>query len=336
MAWLSKPGLAEKAATSPTDGIRVAGKTRRDAEYNHQFQCLPGRLHEKAWRGASRTAECAPPGRLENHHKQLPGEFASWAAVGWNLTTHDVVVSWSAAPSEGNGWASQPGPSRNELKDWCSDAGRVRFVIVKGPYKDLVQHDAAVRFATVAEAKRAAKELDNQRWPRGSKFPFGTPLSVRWALAEEAWGGRPSKYEADFVDMASWKFNEYEAKPEEDGKAVMKAWPTEYGEKELVRRHGMPALGWDHDQVSRLDLRSVAGHEAFVRANTDNPVYGPGPVDGQRPGGARPTFGYGMPARMAPEGHPRLRKNDGGGMCNLPYESRGEDELQLWWDLEIS
>jgi len=325
-------------------GIKTAGVIRREAEYQYQFENLPGKTHQKAWVCAGRSSEFCPPGRRDNHPVELNAEISGWAPAGWELGTHDVVVSWKG-----------PGPSRSELRELCSGVGRVRFLILKGPFKDFVVNTAVVRFGTVQEARRASKEFDQTYWPQGSRFPDGTKLDVRWALAEEAWGGRPEWDHKNKADL-SWKFAEYVPKHEEDSRYVMEAWKSNYDEKP-IRRHGVPTLDWDHDQVACLNLRTNAGHESFVRASTDNPVYGPGPVYGSRPDyprqGTKPLgpgaqFGSApegshrqgiymwSPARMSPEGHPRLRKNDGGPVVNAPACSRGEDELQLPWNLEIT
>lgn len=218
--------------------------------------------------------------------------FATRQVAGWTLGTSDVIVSWIG-----------PGPNQRELREFCSRVGRVRFVILDSPGLSYGRRDAAVRFATMLEAKRATKELDGEHCR-------GVTLSVRWSKAEEAWGGRPA-WDSVKADV-SWKYAEFEPTPPEVSRRIMEAWATKKPSDEPLRRHGVPALDWHHDAVAKVNVNVNSDYAQWCR------------LHGQRP-----------PVAIAPEGHPRLRTTDRGPMRHLPYDSQ-EDELQLYWDLEIT
>merc|ERR1719456_2234492 len=262
-----------RAAVSRAENFKVTrgepGDFRLEAEF-HNHPHVRG-LH----RAQARDFERPYSGGISS-------EFGAKETSAWSPGPCDVMVTWTG-----------PGPNRNELKEFCSRAGRVRFVILRGESKnrDYCKREAAVRFATINEAKRAAKELHRERFRDAL-------ISVEWALAEEAWGGRP-RWESLGVDTA-WRYAEFKPMPPEENQRVMDAWKTKQPSGEPVRRHGIPALDYHHDMVSRVALR-----------NDFAPAFNK--LTGER-----------VPVPMAPEGHPRLRTSDGGPVCHLPYDSKFE------------
>lgn len=317
------------------------GENRARADFNYQFQCLPGRVHADARTRSTRTGELKPPGK---DGTVLRSGYAAKEKEGWPADKCDVVVSWKG-----------PGPNREQLKEFCSKPARVRFIIFKtGNCRDFEQNEANVRYATIQEAKRAAKELHGKLWPEGSCFPHGCKMTVRWALSEDSWGGKPK--DLNFWEDMAWNFVEYEPKTKEEQRRTMNDWRSGrngHGGKEFSdytnKRHGIPAFDWSHDQTACLSLHNVSKDtNAFVQANMDNPVFGPAPVYGDRPihrrgftehhkFGPGPLYETNFPSRISPQGHPRLRNGgDGEAVWNLPYHSQGEDELAPPWELEIT
>jgi len=131
---------------------------------------------------------------------------------------------------------------------------------------------------------------------------------VKWALAEEAWGGRPAwdSLKAD----TSFKYAEYVPPDPRHQQKIMQAWSTKNAHEDAVTRHGVQFVDWRHDCVSRVGVRNEYASK-MAR------------LEGRR-----------LPAATAPEGHPRLRASDRGAMINLPIDG-AEDELQTYWELEI-
>lgn len=259
---------------------------RRQAAYHSQSS---GQLSRGALDGCGEAAfQYRPQARTRvdaTPRVTLSSDFATRQVSGWNPGLCDVLVSWSG-----------PGPNRSELREFCAHVARVRFVILQGDLGDFGKREAAVRFGSVQEAKRATKELDRSRCKCRS-FPQGTLLSVRWALAEQAWGGRPpwDSLKAD----TNWHFAEAQPRSTDYNRKTMEAWRTEAQSEEPVRRHGVPGTDWYHDMVSRVSLRNEFAPDFYQ------------------------VMAEGRPVPIAPQGHPRLRPTDGGHVSNLPYDSRG-------------
>mmetsp|Transcript_33997 Transcript_33997/g.52840 ORF Transcript_33997/g.52840 Transcript_33997/m.52840 type:complete len:221 (-) Transcript_33997:166-828(-) len=217
--------------------------------------------------------------------------FATHSQDAWDVEPCDVVVNWLG-----------PGPNQQDLRELFSQVGQVRFVILQGDVRDYGKRQANVRFTNVYAAKKAATELDGGRLK-------GATLTVKWALAKEAWGGRAAS-DPKHEDL-TWRFEEYVPPHPQHQRNVMEKWAAENPHEAAVQRHGVPFFGWQHDAVSRIGVRNNFGSD-MAR------------VEGRR-----------LPAATAPQGHPRLRVTDREPMRNLPVNGT-EDELMDYWNLEIT